>query len=227
MDKTYFISGIDTDCGKTIITGLIAKYLLNTNKNVITQKLVQTGTSGIADDIIAHRKIMNTKLYQEDKNGVTCAYVFKLPASPHLSAKLENTNIDCSLIDKNTKILNNKYETVLLEGAGGLHVPLNKTENIIDFIEKRNYPLILVTSPKLGSINHTLMSLELCYNRKIKLAGLIYNNYPANNQFIKEDTLEVLRKFLNKYYPKAPIIEVPIFENNNYPAIDFSKLLKV
>ena len=225
MEKTYFISGIDTDCGKTIATGLIAKYLLSINKNVITQKLVQTGTSGIADDIITHRKIMNKTLFAEDKNKITCPYVFKLPASPHLSAKLENTEIDCSIIDKNTKILNNNFDTVLLEGAGGLHVPINNKVNIIDFIEEHNYPLILVTSPKLGSINHTLMSLEICYKRKIKLTGLIYNNHPVNNSFIQKDTLEVIGKFLRKHFPRVPLLEVPKLENNKYPIIDFSELV--
>ncbi|MDA3780365.1 MAG: dethiobiotin synthase [Bacteroidales bacterium] len=226
MNKTYFISGIDTDCGKTIVTGLISKYLLSINKNVITQKLVQTGTEGIADDIITHRRIMNKTLFAEDKNKKTCPFVFQLPASPHLSAKLENTKIDCSIIDKNTNTLNKNYDIVLLEGAGGLHVPINNNENIIDFIEERNYPLILVTSAKLGSINHTLMSLEICYNRKIKLAGLIYNNHPANNSFIQEDTIEVFRKYLKTHFPKSPLIEIPLFRDTNYPEINFSELLR-
>ncbi|MEA3505081.1 MAG: dethiobiotin synthase [Bacteroidota bacterium] len=221
--KTYFISGIDTDCGKTIVTGLIAKYLLSTGVKVITQKMVQTGTEDIADDIIEHRKIMGVSLYDEDRDKTTCPYVFKLPASPHLSAKLENITIQSSVIDGSTNTLQNKYDVVLLEGAGGLHVPINSDENIIDFVEQRKYPLILVTSAKLGSINHTLMSLEICYHRKINIAGLIYNNYPANNKAIQKDSVEVFQRYLKKYFPKTPLIEIPYINIENQE-VDFSRI---
>lgn len=224
MKKTYFISGIDTDCGKTIVTGLIAKYLLLSGKKVITQKMVQTGTEGIADDIIEHRKIMGVPLYEEDKIKITCPYVFHLPASPHLSASLENVTIQSSVIDDSTITLQQKYDVVLLEGAGGLHVPINDSENIIDFLQERNYPLILVSSAKLGSINHTLMSLEVCKNRNIKIAGLIYNNYPANNSAIQNDTINVFQRYLNKYFPTTPIIEIPFIKDNTR-VVDFSEML--
>ena len=85
MNTTYFISGIDTDCGKTMVTSLLARELYQQGINVITQKMVQTGSSEIADDLREHRRIMGIDLQKVDLDHTTCPYIFKFPASPHLS----------------------------------------------------------------------------------------------------------------------------------------------
>ncbi len=206
--KIYFISGIDTDCGKTYITGLIAKYLFDCNINVTTQKLVQTGCTGIALDILEHRKIMGVELSKEDHDKTSCCYVFEYPASPHLAAKLENREIDIEKIRESSQKLLNKYDIVLLEGAGGLHVPINEDVEIIDYIENQNIPLILVSSSKLGSINHTLLSLEVCMNRKIHVDALIYNHFPNDSQQIIDDSKRIIKKKLTKYFKNAKFFEV-------------------
>ena len=102
--KTIFISGIDTNTGKTIATGLVALYLKKLGYKVITQKIVQTSCNKISEDIIKHREIMNEKLNDFDLQSITCPYIFEFPASPHLSSKLENKEINpnkilnCTLI---------------------------------------------------------------------------------------------------------------------------------
>ncbi len=225
MSKTYFISGIDTDTGKSIATGLMAKWLKIQGKNVITQKMIQTGCVGIAEDILTHRKLMNVELFEEDKDGTTCPITYPYPASPHLSAALENEIIDPVVIRNSTTILSKKYEYLLIEGAGGLHVPLNDQTNILDYIQGEGHPLILVTSSKLGSINHTLMSLEICKIRGIKVAGLIYNHYPNDSQEILEDSSKVFECFLKRWHPDCPLIHMPVM-NDNYYEIDFKKIFK-
>jgi dethiobiotin synthetase len=120
----YFIAGIDTDAGKTYATGLVAKYLLNSKISVVTQKFAQTGCVGISEDIQTHRKIMNIDLMNVDKDGTTCPYVFDYPASPHLAAKMQNKTIDIDKINSSSKKLNKEFEVVLLEGVGGLNVPI-------------------------------------------------------------------------------------------------------
>ena len=86
--QIIFISGIDTDVGKTIATGFYANKLSAQGLSVMTQKLVQTGCQGIADDIQTHRKIQNLPLQQWDLDGTTCRHIFSYPCSPHLAAKL-------------------------------------------------------------------------------------------------------------------------------------------
>ena len=82
------VSGIDTGIGKTYATGLIAKALLRQGKAVITQKIVQTGCEGVAEDILKHRHLMGIGLQDVDREGLTSPYVFRYPASPHLSGRM-------------------------------------------------------------------------------------------------------------------------------------------
>ncbi len=156
----YFISGIDTDAGKSIVTGVIARTLLQKGVHVITQKFIQTGCVGISEDILKHREIMGIPPQEVDKDGTTCPYVMTYPASPHLAAEIDRVEIDVERIHRSTEKLDAAYDVVLLEGAGGLYVPVSRQYLTIDYIQEYKHPLILVSSSKLGSINHTLMSLE-------------------------------------------------------------------
>jgi dethiobiotin synthetase len=219
----YFIAGIDTDAGKTYATGLVAKYLLNSKISVVTQKFAQTGCVGISEDIQTHRKIMNIDLMNVDKDGTTCPYVFDYPASPHLAAKMQNKTIDIDKINSSSKKLNKEFEVVLLEGVGGLNVPITLDYSLLDFLEEKKYPTILVSSSKLGSINHTLLSLEILQKRNIPLHGLIYNHFPANSEFILKDSVKVFEHYLKKMNFDCPIVEIPVIEDFENASVDFSK----
>lgn len=224
MRKVFFISGIDTDSGKTIVTGLIAKFLLSENKKVITQKLVQSGCSGIAGDIIIHRKIMGIDLLPEDISKITCPFVFSHPSSPELAASLENKKIDIDIINKNTGRLSKNYDFVLIEGAGGLMVPVTKEKMIIDIISENNYELILVTNSKLGSINHTLLSIEVCKKYNILLKAVIYNNHPVADEFILNNSRQVIREYLKNIFPDTVFLDVPFVNLEKPPVISFESL---
>jgi len=211
--KTIFISGIDTNTGKTIATGLVALYLKKLGYKVITQKIVQTSCNKISEDIIKHREIMNEKLNDFDLQSITCPYIFEFPASPHLSSKLENKEINPNKILKATKELEKHFDYLLIEGVGGLCVPLNKNIILIDYIVANKYPLILITSGKLGSINHTLLSLEAIKKRKIKLKAIIYNNYFSSDEIINSDSKSFLKKFIKKDFPDSQFIEIGNISN--------------
>src|SRR5690606_14474160 len=118
---------------------------------VITQKLVQTGCVGASDDILLHRRIMGCGLFDEDRDGHTMPALYAYPASPHLAARLEGRSLDLEAIDRATAHLCERYETVLVEGAGGLMVPLTEQLLTIDYVARRGWPLLLVTSGRLGS----------------------------------------------------------------------------
>lgn len=198
-----FVSGIDTDIGKTIATGWYAKRLMAQGVTVITQKMIQTGCQGISEDILKHRQLMGIELTKEDKQGITCPYLFSYPCSPHLAAKLENRVISTALIQQATEQLSRQYDYVLVEGAGGLCVPYNEQETTLDYLRAVGYPLILVTSGKLGSINHTLLSLHVCQQRGILLHTLIYNRYPLGDETINRETEGYLRQYLRQHFPEA------------------------
>ena len=135
----YFISGIDTDIGKTVATGIIAKQLLDQGVSIITQKLVQTGNDGCSEDIAKHRQLMQKNDLPEDSEGLTAPQIFKYPASPHLATRLEDTHLDLEKITSATQVLAERYDVVLLEGAGGLMVPLNTDLLTIEYVAPVSY----------------------------------------------------------------------------------------
>jgi len=223
--SVYFITGIDTDIGKTYATGLAARFLRQRGTNVITQKMVQTGTIGaIADDIVLHRRLMGIEPIPEDASGMTCPYRFRFPASPHLSAKLENGLVDPKVITAATSRLLETFNTVLLEGAGGLHVPLRRDYLIADYVQEHRYPMILVTSGRLGSINHTLLTLESATNRNIPLAGIVFNHFPSSDEVIRNETLDLFRHRLDRYGCPGALVEIPEIDLENVPDVDFSAI---
>lgn len=218
----YFVSGIDTDAGKSIITGVIARTLLNKGIRVVTQKFIQTGCSGISEDILKHREIMGIPPLDVDKDGTTCPYVMSYPASPHLAAEIDQVTIDVNRIHQSTEKLASLYDVVLLEGAGGLYVPVTRNYLTIDYVEEYKHPLILVTSSKLGSINHTLMSLELCRLRGIQVSYVVYNDFPNDSEIIKNDSITIIRQYLDEHFPACQLLELPVVENGQWPEIEIS-----
>jgi dethiobiotin synthetase len=202
------VSGIDTGIGKTYVTGLLAKALLQQGRAVITQKIVQTGCDGVAEDILEHRRLMGIGLQDVDRDGFTSPYVFRYPASPHLSARMEGVEIDVLNIRRATFALQKRYELVLLEGVGGLMVPLTRDLLFADYIRDAGYELVLVTAPRLGSISHTLLSIETCVKRGIVIRGVIYNCFQSTDKMIADDTREVICHYLNKAGSSAPVIDL-------------------
>lgn len=215
----YFISGIDTDAGKSIVTGVIARTLLKKGVNVVTQKFIQTGCVGISEDILKHREIMGIEPLEVDKDGTTCPYVMTYPASPHLAAEIDKVDIDVKRIHQSTVKLAALYDMVLLEGAGGLYVPVTRDYLTIDYIQEYKHPLILVSSSKLGSINHTLMSLELCRLRGIEVKYVVYNDFPNDSEFIKNDSITIIRQYLQQHFPTCELLELPVVEGEKWPEL--------
>ncbi|MEG1585843.1 MAG: dethiobiotin synthase [Bacteroidales bacterium] len=206
--KTYFVSGIDTNIGKTVVTGILAKEMQEAGIRVITQKMIQTGNIGFSEDIEQHRRIMGIPLSSEDKNLLTAPCIRSYPCSPHLAATIDKQPIDIESIYQATLELEKEYDVVLLEGAGGLMVPITKDYLTIDYICEHNYPVILVTSGKLGSLNHTLLSLEALKQKGICLEKLIYNLYPKADPVIEADSLEYLQYVLRRDFPGAKIEQI-------------------
>ena len=208
--NVYFVSGIDTDAGKSYATGYLAKVLNQNGQRTITQKFIQTGNVGYSEDIDLHRRIMGIPHTDEDREGLTMPEIFSYPASPHLASKLDNRPIDFSKIEKATQTLSERYDIVLLEGAGGLMVPLTTELLTIDYVAQKKYPMIFVTSGKLGSINHTLLSLEAIRNRGIVLDTVLYNLYPTvEDQTIQKDTQEFIQNYLKQHFPETKFGVVP------------------
>jgi len=209
LRKVYCVTGIDTDVGKTVVAGLIARSFIKNGIKVITQKIVQTGCKGISEDIICHRQLMGIDVLPEDVDGLTCPYRFSVPSSPHLAAGLEKSVIDCDKIKAATTKLLRQFECVVLEGVGGLSVPLNNDMTVLDYLEREQYPLVLVSSSRLGSINHTLNALELASKRNLEVVAIVYNLIGETDPRIVKDSRVVFQRFLKKYGFTSNVIDLP------------------
>ncbi len=225
MEQTYFISGIDTGIGKTVVTGLMARSLRSRGVDALTVKLVQTGNDGYSEDIDAHRAIGGGERFPEDDEGLTTPQIFKFPSSPLLAASLEGRKVDLDAIAQAVRACAARRELVLVESAGGLDVPLTEETLSIDFAAAQGWPLILVTCGRLGSINHTLLSLEAARTRRMKVAGVVHNWYPDADARIDADAVDTVRRYLVKWGFPPVAVRVPRVEAGGpYPDIDFSEI---
>lgn len=154
-----FITGISTDVGKTIASAIITEAL-----EADYWKPVQAGDLNNSDSHKVKSQISNPKS-QFFENS----YALQTPASPHLAAEIDGITIDLKNI-KEPETSNH----LVIEGAGGIFVPLNTTETIINLIQP-DYKVIVVSRHYLGSINHTLLTIEALQSRKINIAGIIFN----------------------------------------------------
>lgn len=210
-NNVYFVSGIDTDAGKSYATGYIARVWNAAGVRTVTQKFIQTGNTGMSEDILLHRKIMGCGILPEDEQRLTMPEIFSYPCSPHLASEIDGREIDFARIESATDTLSERYDAVLLEGAGGLMVPLTRDLLTIDYIKEKGYPLIFVTSGRLGSISHTLLSLEAVKNRGIPLKMLVFNMFPhEEDSTIADDTQTFLKDWIRREFPDTEYFTVPV-----------------
>ena len=154
-----FITGISTDVGKTIASAIIVEAL-----QADYWKPIQAGDLDNSDSHKIKSYISNDKTVIHENS-----YKLNTPASPHLAAELDGISIDLKKIkEPQTK------KHIVIEGAGGVFVPLNEKDYVVDLIQK-DYKVILVSRHYLGSINHTLQTIEALQNRKINIAGIIFS----------------------------------------------------
>lgn len=207
----FFVSGIDTNIGKSYATAYLARLWNEQGCRTITQKFIQTGNpAGYSEDIELHRRLMGMDYLPEDEQGLTKPEIFTYPASPDLASRLDGRPIDFEKIDRATKALSERYDAVLVEGAGGLMVPLTPDLLTIDYIARSGYPLVFVTSGRLGSVNHTLLSFEAIERRGIPLHTVMYNLYPeGEDKIIQADTEAYIRRYLDRHFPEAAFVKVP------------------
>ncbi len=169
--KRYFITGTDTDCGKTYVTAKLVEYF----PNAAALKPVASGCSFIENQLVstdAQQLQQNSPLSLNEINP----WRFKLPVSPHIASKEEGVCLSMKEIAEYCMNFELKeMESLFIEGAGGLMVPLNENETWIDFLKHTRIPVILVVGLKLGCINHALLTATAFEANNIECMGWIAN----------------------------------------------------
>lgn len=186
----YFITGIDTDIGKTFITKGLALALEKREKKVgvfkpLQSSAIETEKGLLAPDLEAIKELSNTI-------NTKCSYIFKGNVSPALAARLAGISIDIEKIKSDFTSFKKENDITLVEGAGGLLAPSTDTMLCADLIKELNIPIIIITVPFLGRLNHTLLTIHYAKTNNIQIKGIIVNKIPtktddlATKNFIDE-----------------------------------------
>ena len=173
MNKIFFITGIGTGIGKTIVSAILTEKL-----QADYWKPIQSGDLDISDSLLVKNLVSNTKTMIHPEG-----YRLGQPLSPHLSARLDGIEIKITEMP-----LPQTDNYLVVEGAGGLMVPLNDNQLILDLIKQLKARTIVVSQNYLGSINHTLLTLEVLKHNRIPVEGLIFNGSPnaESESYIKQ-----------------------------------------
>ncbi len=176
MGRTIFVTATDTGVGKTTVSAALAKIAKEAGINVGYFKPVETGCEPECMDAKLLSQITGQS-YEE-----VVLYRFKNPVAPLVAEREEKSKISINEINLQLKKLQKKYDFLIVEGAGGVFVPISKEgKNIytyLDFAQDNNLEVLVVARASLGTINHTLLTVEALRNRGIKIKGIVLNEYP-------------------------------------------------
>jgi dethiobiotin synthetase len=166
--SSIFVAGTDTGVGKTLIAGALAAALRLKGHRVGVMKPVACGSWEDS------RSLRRSAGVTDDLQLITPVFL-KHPLSPNVAARLEKKKIDVGSIDRSFQILSRRYDIVVIEGCGGLLVPITDDFWVVDLIQRLKSHCILVSRSGLGAINHSLLSLEALKKRKIRPLGIVFN----------------------------------------------------
>jgi len=220
MGKCIFVTGTDTDVGKTVIVACLASALMRAGKKVAVYKPIQCG-----DLLKGNIKSPDLALVKELTNisdqDLVNDFSFQLAASPHLAAEQDKSKVDIQTIKDHTKSLLNAYDIVLIEGAGGLIVPLTRTYTVLNLIDDLSIPVLIVSRASLGTINHTSLTVKALKSHNIPIIGIILNYFEGG--IIEEDNKKIITTLNN-----VPIIgTVPFSDNLKDLVNDFEKYVDI
>jgi dethiobiotin synthetase len=197
--NTYFITGIGTDVGKTIASAIITQAL-----DADYWKPIQAGDLHNSDTHKVKKLTTAVTAFGKERVYFNNAYALHTPASPHYAAEIDGILITIDNIKK-PKTTNN----LVIEGAGGLLVPINNSHCVVDLIQP-NYKVIVVSRHYLGSINHTLMTLEILKSRNLQIEGIVFSGdeNPATESIILQKTsVKMLGRIHNEPYFDQNVIQ--------------------
>jgi dethiobiotin synthetase len=184
--RSCFITATDTGIGKTTITAALAFALKSTGVNVGVMKPFATGTqqkTGFKSEDVA---ILANSAQSNDPEDLINPYFFQVPASPYTAANKLRVDIDIDSVMEKFEKLQAMHDVVLVEGIGGILTPILKNYSIADIIKDMNLDTLVVTSSRIGTVNHTMLTLNAAQQYGLKIRGLIINNTDPNGYNVDE-----------------------------------------
>lgn len=197
--KVIFVTGTDTGIGKTVISSAISAFFsLRKQMNVGVMKPFECGLSKTDKDLLPWDAIcLREASGSNDDLNTISPYTLEAPVAPEVAAMLEHVSIDMNMVDKIYHSLAKSHDLLVIEGAGGVLVPIRENFFFADLIQKWNAPTLIVSRLGLGTINHTLLTNHLLKERGIKVLGVILNNTDGLSDLPAQTNPDILRKYLD------------------------------
>lgn len=214
----YFVTGTDTEVGKTLVSGALILKLRELGRSAIGFKPVVAGTyqgqngEYINEDIETLQVASNLPQTQS-----ICPFVLDTPAAPHIVAKAHGIELNVNKLLESFTSIQNENDFVVVEGAGGLIVPLNDHESLADFAQKIDLPIILVVGMKLGCLNHALLTIEAIKTRKMKIAGWVANALAQEMSLLNENIQSLQDRIDAPFLGMIPTLPLALQKQSNSP----------
>jgi len=211
----FFITGTDTNAGKTFVTALLTRALRARGFETIALKPL---CSGERSDVEILQAASDHRLTLDETNPVW----LREPAAPLVAARLENRTLSLDALEAWFRTLSEKHSSLLVEGAGGWLVPITPTETIADFAARLALPVVLVVANRLGCINHTLLTLESIRARGLQCPGIVLNTLSTTEDIATRTNREILEQhtpILLEVHPGQSEIPPPNLAHFLYQAI--------
>lgn len=212
--KGVFVTGTGTGVGKTLVSAGLARALRKRGVDVVASKPFATGKKAYSSKYRSHDTAMlaeasGTAEPDEELNP----FFFQVPTAPLLAAQiLKKPTADVHGALFPLKKLGIKHSFVVVEGIGGVMVPLTESEFVADFARFAGLPVIIVTTPKLGALNHTLLTVRVCREFGLDIAGIIVNMMPQKPDAVEKNTPKMLQKLAS-----VPLLAtIPLMKKANY-----------
>lgn len=213
MNRGWFITGTDTGIGKTVVSAMLLLQFKEMGRRVMYMKPVQTGCETRDTERVAPDPEFCLRLAgltpNADEYADICPYRLLMPTSPHLAAAQENVVISLDRIVSSFRRLQERYDPIIVEGAGGVLVPLNKQDTMLTLMQRLNLPVVVVCRAGLGTLNHTLLTVRAVQDAGLRVEGLVLvqtTNEPWGA--IETDNEKTLRR----------LTKIPIFGRIPYHA---------
>jgi dethiobiotin synthetase len=199
LNRSLFITGTDTNVGKTTMTAALILALQQQGQSVGACKPLETGVDAGHHEHSDTERLRHLLSPPPSFNSV-CLYAFPRPLAPLAAARTTGTTIDLSRIRSHMHELTQRHSFLLIEGAGGIFTPLTPQHTIRDLVSLLNVPCLIVGSTNLGGVNHCLLTLEALQQADIRLCGIILNESGSKNQTTitrqqQESTVELIREW--------------------------------
>ena len=214
-----FVTGTDTEVGKTLVSGALILKLREQGINAIGFKPVVAGTYQDGKDKTLNEDLETLRIASNlDSSALSlCPYILDQPAAPHLVAAHQGLKLEMGVILQGFQNIQNQADCVVVEGAGGLIVPLNDQEDLAMFAKAIKLPIILVVGMKLGCINHALLTCEAIKTRNLNIAGWVANTLSIEMPLLKENIQTLQARIDAPFLGLIPALPKELQKADNSP----------